>query len=45
LPSNIIATIGPERVDGVAPHFDSNDISGLGSFVVDTILGRLEEVR
>jgi molybdopterin-guanine dinucleotide biosynthesis protein MobB len=45
LPSNIIATIGPERVDGVAPHFDSNDVNGLGSFVVDTILGRLEEAR
>jgi molybdopterin-guanine dinucleotide biosynthesis protein B len=45
LPSNIIATIGPERVDGVAPHFDSNDVNGLGSFVVDTVLSRSREAR
>lgn len=44
-PNNIIATIGPERVDGVAAHFESNDVNGLGSFVVDTILGRLEETK
>ena len=42
-PDNIIATIGPERVDKVAVHFDLNDISGLASLVTKTILGRSEE--
>jgi molybdopterin-guanine dinucleotide biosynthesis protein B len=45
LPSNIIATIGPERVDGVATHFDSNDVAGLGSFVIDTVLSGFGETR
>jgi molybdopterin-guanine dinucleotide biosynthesis protein MobB len=42
-PKNIIATIGPDRIDGVAAHFESNDVNGLGSFIVDTVLCRLEE--
>jgi molybdopterin-guanine dinucleotide biosynthesis protein B len=45
LPSNIIATIGPERVDGVATHFDSNDVAGLGSFVIETVLCGFRETR
>jgi molybdopterin-guanine dinucleotide biosynthesis protein MobB len=45
LPNNIIATIGPEPVDGVTSHFDSNDVDGLGTFIVDTVLCRFEETR
>lgn len=43
LPNNIVATIGSERVDAVSVHFDSNDVSGLGLFVTDSILSRGKE--
>jgi len=42
-PNNIVATIGPERFDSVAVHFESSDISALGSFVTETILGCSKE--
>jgi molybdopterin-guanine dinucleotide biosynthesis protein B len=45
LPSNIVVTIGPERLDGVTTHFDTDDIVGLGSFVTGTILGKHKEGR
>lgn len=44
-PNNIIATIGPARVDHVATHFELNDIDGLSSFVTNNVLGRGQEAR
>ena len=45
LPNKIVATIGPERVDGVSMHFESDDVRGLGSFVIDTILSHGKETQ
>ena len=45
LPTNIVATIGPEMYAAQATHFDSDDIRGLGAFVTETILGRNKETQ
>lgn len=45
LPGNIVATIGPERVDGVTAHFEDGDHQGLGSFVISEWLGKPLEAR
>jgi molybdopterin-guanine dinucleotide biosynthesis protein B len=37
-PSNIIASMGPERFDESVPHFADKDYRNLGSFVVTTFL-------
>lgn len=42
-PDNIVATIGPKRIDDIETHFDLNDVAGLGLFVTDTFLGRGQE--
>lgn len=44
-PGNIVATIGPERLDGVPVHFDMEDYRGLASFVITTMLGKKTEPR
>ncbi len=44
-PDNIVATIGPERVDSVAMHFDAKDVDGLGAFVINTILGHRKKAQ
>jgi molybdopterin-guanine dinucleotide biosynthesis protein B len=38
MPPNIVATIGPERIDGVPEHFEADDYDGLASFIIDTML-------
>ena len=43
MPGNIVATIGPERIDGVSAHFEAGDYEGLGSFVVNSMLDREAE--
>ncbi len=40
MPGNIIATIGPERLDNVPAHFEDGDYSGLGAFVISTTIGK-----
>ncbi|MBU8933507.1 MAG: molybdopterin-guanine dinucleotide biosynthesis protein B [candidate division Zixibacteria bacterium] len=45
LPNNIVATIGPERVDKVDKHFEPDDFRALGSFVIDTILNSGKEAQ
>lgn len=45
LPNDIVATIGPKRVDAVNTHFDSDDVRGLGSWVIKTILYRGKEAQ
>jgi molybdopterin-guanine dinucleotide biosynthesis protein MobB len=37
VPRNIVATIGPRRLDGVPMHFEMEDYSGLGSYVAEAI--------
>lgn len=39
LPENIIATIGPERIGDSPAHFVESDYDGLGSFIIETLLG------
>ncbi|MEE8577091.1 MAG: molybdopterin-guanine dinucleotide biosynthesis protein B [candidate division Zixibacteria bacterium] len=39
MPKKIVATFGPERVDTVSNHFDSEDVSGLGRFITESIIG------
>jgi len=43
-PVNIVATIGPERIDESFPHFDSGDYSGLGTFVISNMLDKKTEI-
>jgi molybdopterin-guanine dinucleotide biosynthesis protein B len=38
MPRNIMATIGPERIDNVAAHFEEDDYDGLASFIVSRML-------
>lgn len=45
LPENIVATIGPERIDGVPAHFEDGDYDGLGSFVKRTMLDKKTEIQ
>lgn len=45
LPENIVATIGPERLDNVTVHFETGDIEGLGSFVSRTMLENTTEIH
>ena len=40
MPENIVATIGPERIDGVAAHFETGDYAGLGSLVINSMLDK-----
>jgi molybdopterin-guanine dinucleotide biosynthesis protein B len=45
MPGNIIATIGPERIEGVPAHFEDGDYSGLGDFVISTMIDNKKEAR
>ena len=45
MPGNIVATIGPEPIDGIPAHFETGDYQGLGSFVIDTMLGEKRGIR
>lgn len=44
LPENIVATIGPVRLNGVPVHFEPNDFDGLGSFVGELMLKKKTEM-
>ena len=37
-PENIVATIGPERIEESQAHFEDKDYDGLGNFVISTML-------
>ncbi len=37
-PENIVATIGPERIETSLAHFEDTDYNGLGNFVISTML-------
>ena len=43
LPENIVATIGPERLEDVPTHFEVADYDGLGAFVSSTMLDKKME--
>jgi molybdopterin-guanine dinucleotide biosynthesis protein B len=45
MPTNIIATIGPERVENVPVHFEDGDYVGLGDFVISTMIDNEKEAR
>ncbi len=45
LPGNIVATIGPELLEGVPARFDDDDFGGLGTFVSNTLIDTKTEVR
>jgi len=45
LPENVVATIGPERVESVPTHFESDDYNGLGLFVSETIAREKAELQ
>lgn len=45
LPAGIVATIGPERVKEVPVHFEAEDYSGLGSYVISTMLEKKAEIQ
>lgn len=45
LPRNIIATIGPERLENVPMHFEADDYDGLGLFVSETIEKQQAELQ
>jgi molybdopterin-guanine dinucleotide biosynthesis protein B len=45
LPENIVATIGPEQVDGVPAHFEPEDHLGLGAFVSSIMLDKTTETQ
>jgi molybdopterin-guanine dinucleotide biosynthesis protein B len=45
LPKNIIATIGSEQLENVPFHFDDGNFGGLGSFIIDTMLGKKTEIK
>ncbi len=45
LPENVVATIGPQRLDEVSTHFATEDYKGLGSFVCNRLMGKKAEIR
>lgn len=45
LTDNIAATIGPEKLDDVPAHFDAEDFSGLGAFVIRAVTKGKTEIR
>jgi molybdopterin-guanine dinucleotide biosynthesis protein B len=45
LPTNVVATIGPERIEGVPAHFESGDYNGLGSYIISAMLDKKMETR
>ncbi len=45
LPGNIVATIGPERLDNVPTHFEGEDYRGLGSFVINSMTEKKMEIQ
>jgi len=44
MPKNIIASIGPERIDSSLPHFEDEDYEGLGAFVIDKMNEKKSEI-
>lgn len=38
MPRNIVATIGPGRINNVPAHFETDDYDGLASFIIATLL-------
>jgi len=44
MPKNIVATIGSKRVNSELSHFEAGDFSGLGSFVINTMLENETEI-
>jgi molybdopterin-guanine dinucleotide biosynthesis protein B len=44
LPADIVATIGPNRLDEVSTHFEAEDYDGLGTYIISTMLGQKLEI-
>jgi molybdopterin-guanine dinucleotide biosynthesis protein B len=45
LPGNIVATMGPKRINDVPMHFDDGDYNGLGFYIVNTMLEQKTEAH
>jgi len=45
MPANIVATIGPDKLDKVPAHFEAEDYTGLGSFVISAMTEKRTEIR
>jgi molybdopterin-guanine dinucleotide biosynthesis protein B len=45
LPKNVVATIGPQQVEGVPVHFEAEDHRGLGAFVRNVMLDKTTETQ
>lgn len=45
LPENIVATIGPEKLDGVPAHFAAGDYMGLGSSIAGLMSDKKTGIR
>jgi len=41
---NIVATIGPEKVDGVTAHFETDNYAGLGTFIIKALKRKKTEI-
>jgi molybdopterin-guanine dinucleotide biosynthesis protein B len=41
---NMIASIGPEKIEPSLPHFEEADVKGLSDFVINTLLSRKSEI-
>ena len=38
IPGNVVATIGPKRLDHIARHYELSDYRGLASFIIGTVM-------
>ncbi|OGL45835.1 MAG: molybdopterin-guanine dinucleotide biosynthesis protein B [Candidatus Schekmanbacteria bacterium RBG_13_48_7] len=45
MPENIIALIGPERLENITVSFEADDFEGLGSFVKSNVLNKIMEIH